>query len=218
MNNFWHKINYTLINVFNLTPSPVEQYNYDRIYFEEFRTMNNWANSQPTLINNNRTKGIVMSIKILNDTSFIIPSIISRTTIEGGCVSIKAKISPSKEIAQLFTLRRKDSELGFKIIHNTVHLINPVKAASVHLFKPNAYHLFEIEIIPEDDMVLWHIDGITVHKIHFASPESKHLTIALTPLKKTINAKEFPINCYIKNVDFLAIIPSKPITITTKTK
>jgi hypothetical protein len=203
MKNCWNKIRYTVMNVLHIKPSRIPKPDYDRIYTEDFRTTDRWELTYPSTVTTSRNNGATIALKQINSKALASPSLISKTTVEGGCVTIKAILSTSDKVIHIFSLRHRAQELGFKITGGKIYVAAPYHIPSFKLYKPLDPHTFEIDVNPTTDMVYWRVDGIKVYEIRYPSHDAKHLMISMPTIRGRINPKELPISCNIQSVDFL---------------
>lgn len=202
MKNYWNKLLFILGNVLNIKPPPISRENYDRIYTDDFRDTDRWALTHPAAVTTSRANGATLSLRQLNNKSFVSPCIISKSTIYGGCVVIKAQLSESERVMHVLVLRHKKDEFGFKIAGGKIYAVAPYHTPSFKLYKPELAHTFEIDVHPENDMIYWRVDGRTVYELRYPSHDAKHLMISMPTVRGKINPKELPIACNIHSVDF----------------
>ena len=203
MKNYWNKIRYVIMNLFKIKPAEIDRENCEHLYTDNFHNLKNWVVVHPSAVKPSKDKGAILSISQLNPKNFVSPSIISRTTIEGGSVIIQADICDSDKVMHIFVLRQGKIEMGFKIAGEKIYVVAPYHTSAFKMFHPENRHTFEINICPTDDMIRWYVDNVLVYEIHYPSIGNKHLMISMPSIQGRINPKELPIVSSIKSVKFL---------------
>ena len=201
MFNVIHKIRYVLMNKLNIKAKPKYPPNSELVVSDDFRTLRHWASTYPNVIQNSRTNGATLTIKAVNTKGFACPLLISHEKLLYGGANATITTNQHTKTVNIFTLRTKEYEWGFKIVGETVVILLPAGYYKRKLYHSNLPHKYSIYFDANKNKIFWRINDITVCETPDNLNVNKHVQLSLGTIGNKFASKELPQSMNVKNVE-----------------
>lgn len=208
MNNFINRIRYVLMNRFGIKAKTIIHTDCEPAIHDTFTTLTNWACTRTPTVTNSRNNGVTLKIHVANAKGYVCPSIISHPVISYGNVSAVITTNPHYKLENVFTVRNKDHEWGFKIIGNQLNVVLPYGSKRFKLYNTSAPHKFTVDFDASrrnmwrgtPAKVYWRVDDITIYETDDKITVLKRVYIALSTVTNKIASKELPQSMNVASV------------------